>query len=181
MKITNIIYYNGAHQKICRLGLAELFLEVQDALLSLSVELKEEKDANGGAELRKMIDAKFEALGDWEKISAGGIDWKKKLRYNQTILVRLGVELQVSARSDLLVRDIVHFRKSIDDGEIDVGLVIVPDHKLQRFLPDRTPCLQDATRYIEKEFKEAMNYPLIVLAIEHDGPGEILQKQARKA
>jgi len=181
VKITKIRYYNGAREKICRLGLAGLFLEVQDILLSLDVRLKEEKDANGGAELRKMIDAKFRERGDWRKIAAGGVDWKKRLRYNQTILVRLGVELQVSARSDLLVRDIIHLRNSIDAGEIDVGLVVVPDDRLQRFLPDRSPAYRDAVKYIEEEFKEAMNYPLVVIAIEHDGPGEALQKQKRRA
>jgi len=100
-------FYDGAREKVCRLGLADLLLEVQDVLLSVQVRLKEEKDANGAAVLRKMIDGEFEARGGWEKITAGGIDWTKKLRYNQSILVRLGVELQVSARSDMLIRDIV--------------------------------------------------------------------------
>jgi len=153
-------FYDGAREKVCRLGLADLLLEVQDVLLSVQVRLKEEKDANGAAVLRKMIDGEFEARGGWEKITAGGIDWTKKLRYNQSILVRLGVELQVSARSDMLIRDIVHLRNSIDNGEIDVGVVVVPDDRLQVFLPDRTPAFRDAVKYVEEEFKEAMNYPL---------------------
>ncbi len=128
-----------------------------------------------------MIDAEFEARGGWEKTGAGGIDWIKKLRYNQTVLVRLGVELQVSARSDMLIRDVVHLRNSIDEGLIDVGVVVVPDDRLQVFLPDRTPAFRDAIRYIEEEFREAMNYPFVVIAIEHDGPGEPLPKQLRKA
>jgi len=128
-----------------------------------------------------MIDIEFEARGGWEKTASGGIDWTKKLRYNQTILVRLGVELQVSARSDMLIRDIVHLRNSIDKGEIDVGVVVVPDDRLQVFLPDRTPAFRDAIKYIEEEFKEAMNYPLVVMAIEHDGPGNALGKQVRRA
>jgi len=174
-------FYDGAREKVCRLGLADLLLEVQDVLLSMEVRLKEEKDANGAAVLRKMIDAEFEGRGGWEKITAGGIDWTKKLRYNQSVLVRLGVELQVSARSDMLIRDIVHLRNSIDNGEIDVGVVVVPDDRLQVFLPDRTPAFKDAVKYIEEEFKEAMNYPLVVMAIEHDGPGDALGKQARRA
>jgi hypothetical protein len=181
MKITKAKHYDGAREKICRLGLADLYLEVQDIILSTDVRLKEEKDANGGAELRKMIESGFEQRKDWEKISTGGIDWIKRLRYNQTVLVRIGVELQVSARSDLLVRDIIHLRNSIDAGEIDVGVIIVPDDRLQYFLPDRSPAYRDAIRYIEKEFKEAMNYPLVVIAIEHDGPGDALKKQQRKA
>jgi hypothetical protein len=131
--------------------------------------------------LRQMIDGELEARGGWEKTVAGGVDWTKKLRFNQTILVRLGVELQVSARSDLLIRDIVHLRNSIDEGQIDVGVVVVPDDRLQVFLPDRSPAFKDAVKYIEEEFKEAMNYPLIVMAVEHDGPGAALRKQPRKA
>lgn len=174
-------FYDGARERVCRLGLADLLLELQDILLSVDVRLQEEKEANGAAVLRKLIDAEFEARGGWEKTGAGGIDWVKKLRYNQTILVRLGVELQVSARSDMLIRDVIHLRNSIDKGLIDVGVVIVPDDRLQTFLPDRTPAFRDAIRYIEGEFREAMDYPFVVIAIEHDGPGEPLPKQARKA
>jgi len=174
-------FYDGARERACRLGLADLLLELQDVLLSVDVRLKEERDANGAATLRKLIDAEFEARGGWEKTSAGGVDWIKKLRYNQTILVRLGVELQVSARSDMLIRDVVHLRHSIDEGAIDVGVVVVPDDRLQVFLPDRTPAFKDAIRYIEEEFREAMKYPLVIIAIEHDGPGEALPKQPRKA
>lgn len=174
-------FYDGARERVCRLGLADLLIELQDILLSVDIRLKEEKDANGAAILRKMIDAEFEARGGWEKTSTGGVDWTKKLRYNQTILVRLGVELQVSARSDMLIRDILHLRNSIDTGLIDVGVVVVPDDRLQIFLPDRTPAFKDAIRYIEEEFREATNYPFIVIAIEHDGPGKALAKQSRKA
>lgn len=181
MKIADITYYDGAREKVCRLGVAELFLELQDIIFSTHISLLEEKDANGAAHIRKLIDETFAQKGGWNKITTGGMDWQKKLRYNQTFLVRMGVELQVSARSDLLVRDIVHLRNSIDQGEIEVGVIVVPSMKLQAFLPDRTPSIRDAKRYIEEEFREAMNYPLVLVAIEHDGPGEALPKQARKS
>ncbi len=66
----------------------------------------------------------------------------------------------------MLIRDVVHLRNSIDEGLIDVGVVVVPDDRLQTFLPDRTPAFRDAVRYIEEEFKEAMSYPFVVMAIE---------------
>lgn len=181
MKITNIKFYNGARERICRLGLATIFLEVQEILLNTEVYLLEEKDANGAAELRRRIDEAFKQVGDWNQLKTGGIDWKKQFRYNKTVIVRLGVELQVSARSDLLVRDIVHLRNSLQKGEIDAGVIIVPDDRLQWYLPDRTPSFKDAIRYIEEEFKEATTYPIIVISIEHDGPGEALPKQRRKS
>ena len=38
-------------------------------------------------------------------------------------------------------------------------------------------CDQDC---IESEFKEAMTFPIVLIAIEHDGPGEVLGKQKLK-
>lgn len=141
MKITEIRYYGGSRAKVARLGLAELFLEVQEIVLSTKVFLLEEKNQNGGAELRKLLDAGFERAGDWSKTVSGGVDWIKKIRYNRTFLAHIGVEVQVSARSDLLIRDIVHLRNSIQKGEIEIGLIVVPSDKLQTYLPDRTPSL----------------------------------------
>lgn len=181
MKITAMKFYDGAREKVCRLGLTDLFLEVQEILFGTTVLIKEEKDANGAAAIRKLIDEAFLARKDWKKTTAGGVDWIKKLRYNKTLMVSMGVEIQVSARSDLLIRDIIHLRNEIDKGSIEVGLVVVPSDLLETFLPDRCPSFSEATKYIEVEFKEAMNYPLVLIAIEHDGIGEALPKQKRKS
>jgi hypothetical protein len=75
----------------------------------------------------------------------------------------------------------VHLRNSLQEATIDIGVIVVPSDVLQKFLPDRTPCFSDAVRYIEQEFKEAMTYPIIVMAVEHDGPGKALPKQPRIA
>lgn len=181
MKITKIKFYDGAKDKVCRLGLVGLFLELQEIILETEIRLLEEKEANGAAVIRKALDEAFVQRGEWNKQTAGGTDWIKRTRYNETILSRIGVEVQVSARSDLLIRDIVHLRNSLQSAEIDVGVIVVPDDRLQIFLPDRTPSYKDAIRYIEQEFKEAMTFPIIVIAIEHDGPGESLPKQKRKS
>lgn len=181
MKITSVIFYDGARQKICKLGLADLFIEVQEILLNTVLLLSETKESNGAAVVREMIDSGFAAGADWIKIVAGGMDWKKSIRFNRTAMAAIGVEVQVSARSDLLVRDIVHLRNSIDSGDIEAGVIVVPSDAMQVFLPDRTPCLSDARRYIEEEFKEAMTKPLIVMAVEHDGIGPALPKKKRRA
>jgi len=180
MKITKIKFYNGAKDKVCRLGLVGLFLELQEIIFETEIKLIEEKQANGAAVIREALDAAFVKKGEWNKKAAGGIDWIKRTRYNETIISRIGVEIQVSARSDLLIRDIVHLRNSLQSAEIDVGVIVVPDERLQFFLPDRTPSYKDAIRYIEGEFKEAMTFPIIIIAIEHDGPGEGLPKKKRK-
>jgi hypothetical protein len=181
MKITKVKFYNGSRDKVCRLGLSVLYLEVQQIILETDIRLLEEKDANGAAIIRKALDDRFDAAGEWNKKTTGGIDWIKRIRYNNSIISTIGVEVQVSARSDLLIRDIVHLRNSLQEGEIDVGVIVVPDDRLQLFLPDRTPSFKDAVRYIEEEFKEAMTFPIVVIAIEHDGPGEALGKQKRKS
>ncbi|MBA3351997.1 MAG: hypothetical protein H0U23_06150 [Blastocatellia bacterium] len=177
MKITKITYYGGGRDKICRLGLADLFLELQEIILQTKIVLEESAEANGAAGIREALDASFAGGDNWIGIKAGGIDWIKKIRYNQTFLARLGVEIQVSARSDLLIRDVVHLRNSLQKAEIDVGVIVVPDDRLQKFLPDRTPCFSDAIRYIEVEFKEATTFPIVVIGIEHDAPGKAIPKK----
>lgn len=181
MKITKVKFYDGARDKVCRLGLADLLLELQGIIFETEIKLFESKQANGAAVIREAIDSGFDSAGGWQKKSTGGVDWIKRMRYNSTLLARIGVEVQVSARSDLLIRDIVHLRNSLQEGEIDIGVIVVPDDRLQYFLPDRTPSYKDALRYIEDEFKEAMTFPIIVIAIEHDGPGEPLSKKQRKS
>jgi hypothetical protein len=177
MKITKITYYGGARQKICRLGLADLFLELHEIILSTPIVLEESAKANGAAGIREALDRTFAAGQDWIGIKAGGIDWIKRVRYNQTFLARLGVEIQVSARSDLLIRDVVHLRNSLQKAEIDVGVIVVPDDRMQKFLTDRTPSFSDAVRYIEVEFKEATTFPIVIIGIEHDGIGKAIPKK----
>ena len=177
MKIAAIRYYGGARQKICRLGLADLFLELHDIILRTSIALEEKLKANGVGAIREALDKSFSKGDDWVGIKAGGIDWVKRVRFNQSILVRLGVEIQVSARSDLLIRDVVHLRNSLQQAEIDVGVIVVPDDRMQKFLTDRTPSFSDAVRYIEVEFKEATTFPIVLIAVEHDLIGAAIPKK----
>ncbi len=170
-------FYGGAREKVCRLGLADLFLELQEIIFDTRIEIAEEPKANGAAVVREALDKRFETGTDWIKTTAGGVDWVKRIRYNATFMARLGVEIQVSARSDLLIRDVVHLRNSLQESHIDVGVIVVPDDRFQTFLPDRTPSFRDAVRYIEQEFKEAMTFPIVVIAIEHDRVGKALPKK----
>lgn len=181
MKITEIKYYSGSIERITKLGLSTLFLETQGIFLNTKVFLKESKDANGAAEVRKMVDEKFIEAGDWEKSVTGDVDWVKKFRYNRTLIASIGVEVQFSSRSDLLVRDLVHIRNAIQQGYIEVGVIVVPSDKMQNYLPDRTPCFKDAIRIFETEFPEAQKFPIVLMAVEHDGEGSALAKQKRKS
>jgi hypothetical protein len=122
--------------------------------------------------VREMIDAQFGKYDEWVLSKSGDIDWVKRFRYNQTIVSRIGVEIQVSGRSDLLARDIVHIRNSLQDSHIDVGVIVVPSDDFEYFLTDRVANFSYAVRYVEEELREAQSYPIVLIAIEHDGFSE---------
>ena len=176
-RITEEIAYNGAQRRVERLNLSELLNEVRRIITDFELLVKEESDANGGAAVRKMLDRQFEKAGGWIKKQTGAIDWLKCKVVNG-IKVCLGVEVQFSARSDLLIMDIIHLRKSIIEGEIDVGVLVVPSDRLAEFLTDRGPSRSDAERHIGEA--RAEDLPLFLIALEHDGPGPPLAKQAKK-
>jgi hypothetical protein len=161
--------------------MADLFLELQQILLDTRIVLEESPKANGAAVIREALDEAIEKASGWTQIQGGGIDWSKQRRYNANFVSKIGVEIQVSARSDLLIRDVVHLRNSLQKAEIDVGVIVVPSDRMQRFLPDRTPSFRDAIRYIEQEFKEATTFPIAVIAVEHDAIGPALAKRKRKS
>ena len=175
MKIVQEIAYNGAEQRIERLNLRPLVEEVRGILKGLKIRIKEQKHANSGGVLRKLLDSKFEQKGGWTRRTAGGSDWKKCTEIDGAT-VCIEVEIQVSARSDLVVIDIYHLRRSIQSGEIDLGILIVPTDRLTPFLKSRQPSLRETQRAIEET--DAHRIPLLVMAIEHDGPGPALQVQS---
>lgn len=170
--------YNGALERIERLGLSVLLDEVRQILTGFRLLVKEETDANGGAAVRKMIDARFEDARGWTPRKTGAVDWTKCRVVNGTKIC-LGVEIQFSARSDLIVIDIIHLRKALTQGLIDVGILIVPNDRLGGFLTDRGPSMSDAERHVREA--RAEDLPLLLIALEHDGPGPALAKQEKKA
>jgi len=90
----------------------------------------------------------------------------------------VGVEIQFSARSDLIVVDIIHLRKALTDGKIDVAVLVVPSDRLAVFLTDRGPKMADAKRHVREA--RADDLPLLIVALEHDGPGTALAKQPKR-
>ncbi len=128
-----------------------------------------EKQANGAGRVREMIDDRFGEYEDWVQSKSGDVDWVKRFRYNETIVSRIGVEIQVSGRSDLLARDIIHIRNSLQDSHIDVGAIVVPSDEFEFLLTDRVANFSYAVRYVEQELREAKDYPIVLLAVEQDG------------
>ena len=141
------------------------------------LEVAQTRDGNGAAAVRRLIDQGFEGRAGWRKSVSGDIDWVKCSQHNGSS-VCIGVEVQVSGRSDLVAVDLLHLRKSLIEGTIDVGVLIVPDDSLSYFLTDRTPNYTEALRHLH--MADADRIPLVLIAFEHDGFGEALVKQSKR-
>lgn len=173
-KVTSVRAYNGAEKKIKRLGLQPLVDELTSVLASTDIRIQEQAKANGGAAIRELIDAKFAESGTWLAKKSGDVDWSKCKVVNGT-QVCVGVEIQVSARSELLYKDILHLKNRLIGGDIDLGIIVVPSDRLQSFLPDRTPSKSYAEKVIQEQ--DADRLPILLVELEHDGPGPALKKK----
>lgn len=171
------VAYDGILEKSARLGLLPLLDEIRKIVGGFDLRVEERRDANGAAVVRELIDNRFVAAGGWTKKQTGGVDWIKCHTVNGTS-VCIGVEVQVSARSDMLVMDIYHLRESMNAGVIDVGVLVVPGNELSQYLTDRAPSLADAERHVKGA--RADESPLLVIGLRHDGPGERLPKRKKK-
>ncbi len=167
--ITTIQDYNGFAAKISRLSLDGLVAEATSTLTGFQLLIEERRHANGTQGLRRTIDERFDGIGGWACVKSGGIDWTKANERGGTV----GVEVQVSGRSDMLAVDILHLSESLAAGVIDAGLIIVPDGELSVFLTDRTPNLATAVRHV---LHRARDLPIRILAFRHDGVGAALPK-----
>lgn len=158
--------FDGADEKITRLGMQPLLSELKGILEGFTLRVKDQKNVNGAATLRKMIDFSFSKADHWAKTTSGDVDWLKCMVVEST-RVCMGVEVQVSARSDLIIRDVVHIRRQITRGNLDVGVLILPSDSLSYLLTDRAPSFSDGKRVIDE--MRADDLPLLLLAIAHDG------------
>lgn len=178
-KIKSVQAYDGAENKMQRLGLRPLFDEVKALVESTKILLKEQKregskSFNGAAAIRELLDTTFHETKTWEPKKSGDVDWSKCKVVNGT-RVCIGVEIQVSARSELLYKDVLHLKSRLVSGDIDLGIIVVPSDHLQSFLPDRTPSASYAKKVIREQ--DAGRLPIVLIEIEHDGPGPSLGKK----
>jgi hypothetical protein len=173
-KIVDLKAYDGFTRKVERLGLTGVVDEIKEVITDFELLLLEERHANSGAIVREMIDSRFAMVGGWKIIKSGGIDWTKCLHHNGAE-VCVGVELQLSARSDLLTNDLTHLMRAIELGNIDVGIIIVPADHTARFLTDRCPRFSYALDHVDRA--KGQFSPLLLISIGHDGVGPALPKR----
>lgn len=173
-KIVERSHYNGAEERISRLGLTPVFDELVKILSDFELLISEKRDDNSGGTIREMFDARFDEATGWKKGRSGEIDRLKCLVINGA-RVCLGVEIQISARGGLLIRDVVHLRNAIVKGEIDLGIIVVPTDATAVFLTDRGPSYSEAVSSVRDA--RAEEFPLVVLALQHDGAGAPIPKK----
>ena len=176
-KIIDEEFYGDVLAKMDRLGLRPLYDELIGILTGFELRVQEQKDSNSGKVLRILIDQRF-TNQEWEKKTTGDIDWKKCKIVNGT-RVCLGVEVQVSGRSDLVAVDMLHLSESLK-SQIDIGVIVVPSDTLGTFLTDRVAQFSEVKRHIDMTAR-ILQPPLIALSIEHDGPGPSLPKQKKRS
>jgi hypothetical protein len=174
-KLTERAFFGGSEERLDRLGLSNVWKELESILTNFQLCLDKQDNTDGGIVLRKVIDARFRSTSGWKGKRSGGVNWTRchKIR---DVHVCLGaqVQLSVSAESDLLLVDLQYLRDEIAGGKIDVGAIVVPSDKLACFLTDGVVRYSDAVRAIERT--QASYLPLAVLALEHDGLGPSLIK-----
>src|SRR5260370_37108063 len=81
-KIKSVKAYEGAENKIQRLGLQPLVEELKALLEATTIRLLERKregseSFNGAAAIRELLDATFQARKTWESKKSGDVDWAK--------------------------------------------------------------------------------------------------------
>lgn len=167
--ITQRLSFNGFDQKVARLRLPPIMAEVEATLADFSLLVDETKHANGTQGIRQSIDNGFSQLSGWVNVAVGGVDWTKTNADGRAV----GVEVQVSGRSDLLAVDVLHLSEQLTNGAVDVCVIIVPDDALSKFLTDRTPNYSTAIRHVKQW---ANDKPIQIIAFRHDGTGPALPK-----
>ncbi len=175
-RLTECTLFDGTDTKLDRLGLKNVWRQLESVLTDFEFRVAERKGANDGAVLHEVLHNRFRRSGGWVHGATDGVDWIKTHGVNGT-RVCLGVQVQFSvpAKSDLLVVDIQYLIDQITAGRVDVGVIAVPSDKLASFLADHVAGYTDALKTIERMY--ATYLPLGIRALEHDGPGPALVKR----
>lgn len=165
MRIAKEIPYDGVRQRIARLNLSPLVEEVRRALESVRLQLKKEPGAERPGFLQKLIDARFQRASGWSRAIKGRRYWKKCVEIDgASVCAKVGV--RVSGRKDFVVTDLHSLCRSIETGEVDLGILVVPSDRLSHALRPRQTSLRETQEVVEQT--NACSLPLLLIAIEYD-------------
>lgn len=158
-------FFGGAKQKVNRLGLEYIWNELESVLTDFEVQRENRNNATDRLSLRKLLDERFRSLVAWEFKRRGYWIGCHKI---DGIRAYLGVRMQffVTPESDRLLVDLHYLCNGIIEGQVDVGVLVVPSNN--SFPNRRVARYSDAVKAVERA--RACDLPLAVLALEHDGP-----------
>lgn len=177
--IASLKTFNGTETKLNRLGLRPLWEELKEILTGFHLNIQERLHANSAVHTRHVLEHRFEMVTGWSRRRTGELYWSKHLTKNNS-RVCLGVKIRIAGRhdlspQDLLIMEIVGLSQQLIRGSIDIAALVVPSAQFSVYLGNRAPNLVDAIRAVERT--RATDLPLIILALEHDGPGRPLPKK----
>jgi hypothetical protein len=158
-------FFGGAKEKVNRLGLEYIWNELESVLTDFEVQRENRNNATDRLSLRKLLDERFRSLVAWEFKRRGYWIGCHKI---DGIRAYLGVRMQffVTPESDRLLVDLHYLCNGIIEGQVDVGVLVVPSNN--SFPNRRVARYSDAVKAVERA--RACDLPLAVLALEHDGP-----------
>jgi hypothetical protein len=139
MNITAMKYYGGSREKILRLGLADSLIELQTAILV-------------GTFKERLIVRGYPSPGAEQHASSP----------------RLGLVSLLSTRRERLIARILRLRNTIQNGSVDVGVVIVPSSRMRGLAAARVGVVSDLLKVFEQELPEASRVPILVMAVDCD-------------
>lgn len=173
-KITERKDYNGVLARIERPGLAPLIAELEEVLTGFPLLVKEEKDTNVAPPFASSSTSASTTPAD-------GRSPRPAMWIGSSVTPSTEPRSVSGSRSRCQHAAICSswtsaiFATHSPKGVIYVGILVVPDDTLARFLTDRGPRFSDAVRHVRAA--RAEDFPLLLLGIHHDGPGEPLAKQ----
>ncbi len=170
--------FNGTVRKVNRLGLGGVLEELRRFVGWFSPLNGEMVCVDTGKTIGGSLQGLLSRAG-WTRHRAGRGYWKKSLTIDG-VEVSLGARIQLYGRKSLNARDamtveVVGLANKIASGAIDVGALVVAEDRLAARLGLRVPSLSDAVDAVER--CGMTDLPLVILALEHDGPGCALPKK----
>ncbi len=170
--------FNGTVRKVNRLGLGGVLEELRRFVGQFSPLNGEMIYVDPGKMIGESLQG-FLSRAGWTRHRAGRGYWKKSLTIDG-VEVSLGTRVQLNRRKGLNARDamtveVVGLANRITSGAIDVGALVVAEDRLAMRLGRRVPSFSEAVEAVER--CGTTDLPLIILALEHDGPGPALPKK----
>ena len=149
MKISEIQYRNDALDKITRLGLAHIFLEIQNVIF------KAESGEPNPEKICGNITESMKELSDWSTSEIAGIDWIKSFKYRKTLIASIGLKICIPEISGMDA-----FISCLKSGLVDVGIITV--------LQDSAASVSKETLFnqLNRELEGFTDTPYIIVIIE---------------